>query len=111
MVVIQSNPLWVAGPGTFIDEMLKLANGKNIAWDARPGFVTFSRELAISRNPSVIVVGSKSDRSFFLAGPVWKNTSAAKNNRVYIINNDLLVRPGPRLVNGLKEIARRLNGK
>jgi len=111
MVVIQSNPLWVAGPKTFIDEMLKLANAKNIAWDARPGFVTFSRELAISRNPSVIVVGSKSDQSFFFAGPVWKNTSAAKNKRVYIINNDLLVRPGPRLADGLKEIVRRLNGE
>ena len=36
MVVIQSSPLWVAGPNTFIDEMLRLANAKNIAWDARP---------------------------------------------------------------------------
>lgn len=111
MVVIQSNPLWVAGPNTFIDEMLRLANAKNIAWDARSGFVTFSRELAVSRRPSVIVVGSTADQSFFLTSPIWRNTPAAKSKRVYVINNDLLVRPGPRLADGLTEIVRRLNRK
>ena len=73
--------------------------------------MTFSRELAISRRPSVIVVGSKSDQDFFLTGPVWRNTPAAKNKRIYVINNDLLVRPGPRLIDGLAEIVKRLNGK
>lgn len=108
LVVIQANPLWAAGPRTFIDEMLRTANAKNIAYDARPGFVPFSKELAISRNPDVIIVGSEADRMFFLTSPTWKNTRAAKSSRVYVINNDLLVRPGPRLIKGLKEIANKL---
>lgn len=109
LVVIQANPLWAAGPKTFVDEMLKTANAKNIAHDARPGFVPFSKEAAISRNPDIIIVRSKGERDFFLKSPVWKNTNAAKHGHVVIINNDLLVRPGPRLVDGLKAIAKCLD--
>lgn len=106
LVVIQSNPLWAAGPKTFVDEMIDIAHSKNVAKDAKPGFVTFSKELAISRNPDVIIVGLKQDADFFLKDPAWKMTSAAKHKRVYVIDNDLLVRPGPRLADGLEKLAK-----
>ncbi len=105
LVVIQPNPLWAAGPKTFVDEMLTLAHARNVARDARPGFVPFSRELAISRNPDVIITGIKSDVSYFLHSPEWRNTKAVKSRRVFFVNNDILVRPGPRLVDGLKKLA------
>lgn len=108
LVVIQSNPLWVAGPKTFVDEMLRNANAKNAAFDARPGFVTFSRELAVRRNPDTIFVGLKGDVDYFLRDPAWKNTKAVKSKRVYVLDNDLLVRPGPRLADGLKALAGKL---
>jgi iron complex transport system substrate-binding protein len=39
----------------------------------------------------------------------WKGISAIKDNRLYSdINSDLLLRPGPRVVQGLKEIYKRL---
>ncbi len=106
LVAIQSNPLWVAGPGTFVNEMLQIANAENVAFDARPGFVTFSRELAISRNPDVIITGLKSDVDFFMNSPLWKNVNAVRNKRVYVIDNDMLLRPGPRLTNGLEQLAK-----
>jgi iron complex transport system substrate-binding protein len=109
LVVIQSNPLWVAGPSTFVHEMLGIANARNVAHDARPGFVTFSRELAIARNPDLIVVGVKSDADYFMKSPEWKNTKAVRLKHVYVINNDLLVRPGPRLAEGLNALAAKLN--
>lgn len=109
LVVIQSNPLWTAGPKTFIDEIIKTANCKNIAHDARPGHVPFSLETAVARNPDVIIVGLISDADYFLKNPAWKNTNAVKNNRVYIINNDLLVRSGPRLAQGLKALVERVS--
>ncbi len=104
LVVIQANPLWVAGPGTFVHEMLRIANARNVAHDARPGFVTFSKELAIKRSPDVIVVGVRSDAEYLLNSAEWKNTKAVKSRRVHIVNNDLLVRPGPRLVEGLRAL-------
>lgn len=111
LVVIQSNPLWVAGPKTFVDEMLEIAHARSVANDARPGFVPFSRELAIKRNPDVIVVGVRSDVGYFLKSPEWRNTKAVKSGRVFFINNDLLVRPGPRLVAGLRELVAKLSSQ
>jgi iron complex transport system substrate-binding protein len=109
LVVIQSNPLWAAGPKTFVDEMLDITHSRNVAHDARPGFVPFSRELAIKRNPDVIVVGIESDVDYFLKSPEWRKAKAVMSRRVHFINNDLLVRPGPRLTAGLTELARRLS--
>lgn len=111
LVVVQSSPLWVAGPRTFVDEMLALAGAKNAAYDARPGFNTFSKELAVTRSPDVILVGLKTDADYFLKNPAWKNTPAAKHKRVYVIDNDLIMRAGPRLADGLKTLARTVGGR
>lgn len=109
LVVVQSNPLWAAGPKTFVDEMLTIANAQNVSTDARQGFVPFSRELAISRNPDVIITGVKSDIAFFNNSPEWRTTNAVKNKRVYVMDSDLLLRAGPRLAEGLKQLAGKLN--
>ncbi len=109
LVVIQANPLWCAGPATFVDEMVKIAGGKNIAYDARPGFNTFSKELALKRNPDVIVTGIKDDADYFLKSPLWQHTNAVKHKRVYAIGGDCMVRAGPRLTIGLKRLAEKLS--
>ncbi len=108
LVVVQSNPLWAAGPKTFVDEMLSIAHAKNIASDARPGFVPFSKEAAISRNPDVIITGLASDITFFTNSPEWRGTNAVKNKRIHVINSDLLFRAGPRLAEGLRQLAGKL---
>ncbi len=105
LVCIQSNPLWVAGPATIPNEILTKLKAKNIAYDARRGYVTFSTELAVARNPDLIIVGTKSDATYFTNSTVWKATSAVRNKRVVVINPDLLVRPGPRIIDGLKAVA------
>ena len=109
LVVIQANPLWSAGPKTFVDEMIRIAKGKNIAYNARPGFNTFSKELAVSRNPDVIVTGVTSDADYFLKSPLWRHTNAVKHKRVHVIESELVVRPGPRLTTGLKRLAEKLS--
>lgn len=108
LVVVQTNPLWAAGPKTYVDEMIRIANARNIAYDGRPGFNPFSKELAVSRNPDVIVVGLKSDVEFLMNSPVWQTTNAVKKKRVHVISGDLLFRPGPRLVDGLTALASKL---
>ena len=109
LVVISSNPLWAAGPKTIVDEMLTIAHAKNVASSARPGFVPFSKEAAIARNPDVIITGIKADVSFFTKSPEWRTTNAVKNKRVYALNSDLLFRTGPRLAEGLRELARKMD--
>lgn len=104
LFAIQTDPLWVAGPGTFVDEIIRIAGGTNIAYDLKPGFNQFSTEIAVKRNPDIIITTSKGDKKLFISGQ-WKVTSAAKNGRVYEIDPDIIVRPGPRLVQGMKKIA------
>lgn len=111
LIVIQPTPLWAAGPKTLVDEMLSICNVENIAHDARPGFNTFPVERALARDPQIIVVGKEDEQDLFLKSPVWKNTSAVRSRRVVIINPDLLVRPGPRIAEGLERLAAAVGSK
>jgi iron complex transport system substrate-binding protein len=105
LVAVQGEPLWAAGTKTFIDEMIRLAGGVNIASDAKPGFNQFSTEAAVWRKPDVIIYTTAGDSRVFSKG-LWAGTNAAKKKRVHAVDPDLLVRPGPRLTDGLKAIAR-----
>lgn len=105
LVAVQGDPLWAAGPKTFVDEMIKLSGGVNLASDAKPGFNQFSTEAAVWRKPDIIIYTTDSDGKGFYKG-LWSGTNAARKKRVHAVNPDLVVRPGPRLVDGLKAIAR-----
>lgn len=108
LVAVQANPLWVAGPGTFVDEMITIAGGINIASHGKPGFNPFPPETAVAKNPDIIVVMTKGDREVFSKG-IWKRAAAVRHAKVYEVNPDLLVRPGPRLTDGMLMIARLLH--
>jgi iron complex transport system substrate-binding protein len=108
LVAIQANPLWVAGPSTFVNEMIVDAGGVNIASNAKPGFTQFSAEIAVAKKPDVIIATTKGDKQVFTRG-VWKRTPAVHNGCVYEVNADLIVRPGPRLADGIMLIARLLH--
>jgi iron complex transport system substrate-binding protein len=98
--------LFTTGKGTFMDEMLKAINAKNVAGD-QEGWVKVTEEAAVKLNPDVIVTayGPKTAEAV-LARPAWKDVTAVKNKKVYEVNADLTNRPGPRLVDGVEELAK-----
>ncbi len=108
-VEIWHDPIMVAGKGSFIDEMITLTGGVNIAYDTARPFSQFSPELVIERNPDIIILGymnigiSAGEAISKRLG--WQNIKAVKDNRVYDdIDSALLFRPGPRLTLGLTEL-------
>lgn len=111
-VEIWHSPLMTAGRGSFIDELIKLAGGINIAYDTQRSYSYFSPEQVIKRNPDCIILAymdKKNPLETIRERFGWNNISAVKNQRVYNdINSDLFLRAGPRLVEGLKEIHKRL---
>jgi len=111
-IEIWHDPLTTAGKGSFIDELITLAGGINIAYDTKRAFSIFSQEEVIRRNPDCIILAymDKEKSSKLLGGRFgWSKITAVENNRIYNdINPDLLLRPGPRVVQGLKEIYKRL---
>jgi len=104
LVVVQPSPLWAAGPKTLVDEMLRYCGVANVASSAKPGFNQYPVESAVSRKPDVIIAG-KGESKFFLTSPLWRGTAAVRNKRVYEMDFDLLVRPGPRLADGLLKLS------
>jgi len=114
-IEIFDDPLTTAGRGTFIDELITMAGGINIAGDTKRAYTIFSQEEVIKRNPDCIIIaymGRKNPEKLMLERFAWDSISAVKNNRLYNdIDPDTLLRPGPRVVLGLKEIYARLYNK
>lgn len=105
LLVVSSHPLMVVGGGTFLSELLELAGGRNLAGNAAGSYPVYSRESVVVGNPEVIITlsgtGMKADnlREMY---PEWHRIDAVVNRRVFSVDADMLARPGPRAVEGLK---------
>jgi len=86
----------------FIGDAIRLAGGENIAWDVKSEAGLFSVEQLIERNPDIIIaVGFSKDML------LPSSINAVKNNRIYKdINPNILLRPGPRIIEGIEELNR-----
>ncbi len=111
--VLNSDPLMTAGPGSFIHQLIELAGGTNVAADAPVAYPRLSLEEVIRQDPQVILfpVGDEEDipneeQQRWLR---WPTLSAVKQNRFVRIPSVLLDRPGPRVVDGLEQLARELH--
>ncbi len=107
------DPIWVSGRDTFQDEMIELAGGTNAFSDVE-GWQIITMERFITTDPKVIIVNSGTGMGeggtdliyrYFMDESRFKSLNAIKNNRVYIVDSDLIDRGGPRLVDALEEIA------
>jgi len=114
MMVYSDAPLWVAGADTFPDEAIRLAGGRNAAGDIK-GYKQYDVEMLLARDPAVIVLtsmegGNDAARlAAFARRPSLRNLSAVKRGRVFLVNADLVDRAGPRIVEGVEQIAARLH--
>ncbi len=108
--IVWSDPLMSAGNGTFINDLITLAGGENIFKDTQ-GWPQVSIEAVLARNPEVIVLTPHAGMTpEDLCNTPLVNTDAVKNGRVYILSSDdIVVRAGPRIVQGLEEIAKSLH--
>ncbi len=105
------DPIWVAGSGCFMHEVIEKAGGKNV-FSYLKGYKSVSLETFIDRNPEVIIVSvghggaGWASYNFMKTDERLKVVDAVKNNRVYPIDADIVSRASPRIVDGLEEIAR-----
>ncbi len=114
LYVVWPDPMWVAGAGTFADELIGMAGGINVAAELE-GWATMGLEAVVEQNPEVIVVvtghGDAVDEPFnaIKADSRLAMTDALKHDRVYQIDTDLAGRPGPRLMEALDLFAQFLH--
>ncbi len=111
-IEIWYDPLTTAGKGSYVDELITLAGGINISADTRRAYSVFSAEEVIKRNPDCIILAymdQKKPKDLVKGRFGWSGISAVKNNRLYNdVDPALLLRPGPRIVQGVNEIYKRL---
>lgn len=108
-VEIWYEPLMTVGPGSFLDELINLAGGENIAADTGQPWPQFSEEQVLARDPEVIIL-TNYNKAEALQRPAWQNLAAYKTGDVYEVNPDLYVRSTPRLLDGLAELISFIHG-
>lgn len=96
------------GPGTYIHDIIEIAGGKNIYADAASNWPQIDSESLIARNPDVIIsaMWGRQSPQEIKSIETWKEISAVKNDRVYIVSDmDLWSKLGPRIVDAVEEMA------
>ena len=99
---------WTFGPGTFLDTLVSMAGGENVGSVLEDSYAQISIEELLVQNPDIILLG---DSAYGVTPESvqertgWEAIQAVKEGKVYPFNDDLVSRPGPRLVDGLEAMA------
>lgn len=104
LMLVSLRPLIGVGGGTFLHELLELANTRNVAESSAVAYPLMSREHILTLQPDAIILTSdiaQTPRDVVEAYAEWRTLKAVQNNSVIILNADLLSRPGPRIMKGL----------
>lgn len=104
-VWLESDPtLYTAGSGTLLNELVTIAGGDNVAKSLK-GWPQVSAEQVVKWNPDVII-SMYGDTSAIRKRAGWSTIKAVKENHIYIIDPDLVSRPGPRISQAISQLAK-----
>jgi iron complex transport system substrate-binding protein len=108
---LSSQPLYTAGRTSFVTNLIERAGGRSVTSDVNEAWPRLSDEAALASRPEAIIMlsGAMGPTADNKVAPALRNSPAVQDNRVYVIDGDLLTRPGPRLVDGLDQLAHALH--
>jgi len=103
---------WTPGPDTFLTQLVKLAGGRSVGESLTSDYAQISLEDLLVQNPDIILLGDAAygttpEQVAQRAG--WSTLAAVKANKIYAFDDDLISRPGPRMVDGLEALAKLLH--
>lgn len=113
LYVLNSEPLITIGPGSYLHEAIEIAGGSNVAARARVAYPRLSMEVVLQEDPEVIlfpagraegIVEGEEER-----WQRWTTLSAIRLKQLRRVPNELLNRPGPRIVQGIEALARAIH--
>jgi iron complex transport system substrate-binding protein len=106
LFVVSTAPIIAAGEGTFMDELVRLAGGRNAAARFSGRYPRLSVEELVAARPDVIfVAGMAGVERFPPEVTRWKEVPAFRDGAVITLDGDLVTRPGPRLVTALERVS------
>ncbi len=114
LLVFGVRPIVVGGPGGFPSEILRLAGAKNVVTHGTR-YPTLGVERVLALDPDVVVDLTRADGAEGAGGgvsadaPGWKDLRAIKQGHLIRVTDDRVLRPGPRIADGLAVLARALH--
>ncbi|MFL6274441.1 MAG: ABC transporter substrate-binding protein [Blastocatellia bacterium] len=105
LIILNTEPLITAGGSTFVNDLIERAGGRSISANESAEYPQYSLETAVAARPEVIFLQVQD-------APLpnrLKETPAARAGRVYHIDDNLMLRPGPRIIDGLEQMAAELH--
>ena len=107
------NAPWTPGPGSFVDHLITLAGGENLGGSLGSEWVQVSIEELIAKDPELILIGDATWGGVTLedvrARSGWDSLKAVQSGNLFVFDDNLVSRPGPRLVDGLEAMAKLLH--
>ena len=108
LILIDYKELYAFGQGSYVHEIVRRAGGTSVTDHFSVTNPVLSEEFVLRTNPDIIVgtFGTAFEIEDLLSiRPTWSSLAAVKNNKVFNINPDILLRPGPRTVDALAIMA------
>lgn len=110
LACVMLQPLTVAGPNTFVADIIDIAGGQNVVPKGPSRYPTWNSEALLTVDPEFIIVstypGQPPLKLFF---DHWPQLQAVHNQRVVEIEADWIHRPGPRMILGIEVLAKALH--
>jgi iron complex transport system substrate-binding protein len=112
LYVLWPEPLIVPGRDTIVTELIQLAGGQSLTAGEADAWPRYSLEAAVAKRPEVILLANHGAGTGAIAADTWRRLTdlpAVKAGRLRAVNGDLLHRYGPRVVDGLEQLARAIH--
>lgn len=111
--VIQRDPLRVAGVDTFVDEMIRTCGGQNAIGKTIHQYPPISQETLLATAPDIIIEPADTQADYERLSHTihefygrYPSLPAVQDKRIYVLDGDMVSRLGPRIEQGLKEVAK-----
>lgn len=102
-------PMFTFGPDSFGDDIIRLAGGTNIGAIKDTEYPSVTDEFVVSQNPDIIVYttgpSTTTNSTEIQARPGWNQTNAVSHMKIYSMDDNLISRYGPRIIDGLELLA------
>lgn len=111
LMLIWNDPLTAVGRNSFLADLLALAGGRNVGDSVDRDYFQVSSEWVLTQNPEIILcffmTPGVSPRHLLLKQSGWSRVGAVQSGRIYDgFDNNLVLRPGPRVMEGMESIRR-----
>jgi ABC-type Fe3+-hydroxamate transport system substrate-binding protein len=114
-IIIASNPLMTASGKTFINDIIEMSGLRNIYKNESMEYPNISFEDVIKKDPEYIILPSDTTDTKSINANLdeirssLSTTKAVKNNRIIVVDANILFRPGPRLLDGVNILRQKIS--